>query len=87
LPSNSYEELLDRAARLWGIDPDYWDIWGRHHVTSTGTRQAILRAMGVDTADADGIARAIAQREYNEHARLVPPCLVIGENDPCARPK
>jgi 4-alpha-glucanotransferase len=81
LPSENYEELLDRAAALWGIDPAYWDIWGRHHVTSAGTKQAILRAMGVDTADAESIARAIADREQKERAPLVPTCLVIGESE------
>jgi len=81
LPSNSYEELLDRAARLWGIDPEYWDIWGRHHVTSAGTKQAILRAMGVDTSDADSLARAIASRERNESSQLLPACVVIGESE------
>jgi 4-alpha-glucanotransferase len=78
---NLYEELLDRAARLWGIDPAYWDIWGRSHVTSAGTKQAILRALGVDTSDADAIGRAIADREQKERSRLLPPCLVIGERE------
>ena len=63
MPSNSYEELLDRAARLWGIAPEFWDIWGRQHVTTAATRQAILRAMGVETADSDALARSIAGRE------------------------
>jgi 4-alpha-glucanotransferase len=84
LLSNDYAEFLDRAARLWGIDPEYWDIWGRKHFTSTETQQAILRAMGVDTSSAEALANATAERERTERTRLVPPCLVISE---CAWPR
>src|SRR5207248_8930050 len=66
------------------IDPEYWDIWGRKHLTSTETKQAILRAMGVDTSTAESIAHAIAEREEQERSRLAPPCVVISEN---ARPR
>jgi 4-alpha-glucanotransferase len=81
LPGNHYEELLDRAARLWGIDPEYWDIWGRKHVTSVETKKAILRAMGVETGSAEAIEAAIAGRESMARSLPVPPCLVIGENE------
>ncbi len=37
--------------------------------------------MGVNTSDGEAIARTIAERERNEQLRLVPPCVVIGEND------
>jgi 4-alpha-glucanotransferase len=84
LDTNHYEELLDRAARLWGIDPEFWDIWGRKHITSPATKQAILRAMGVACADAGELQRSITERERKPWTRLLPPCLVIGES---ARPR
>ena len=31
MPSDTFEQLLDRAASLSGIEPGYWDIWGRYH--------------------------------------------------------
>ncbi len=73
-----YEKALDDAARLWGIDPAYFDIWGRKHVTAPATQQSILRAMGVDTSSAESVERAIAARERETWTRLAPPCLVIG---------
>ena len=52
------------------------------HVTSAETKQAILRAMGVDAAerrgDRAGHRRA---RTRSERTRLVPPCLVISETE------
>ena len=42
MQSENYAQLLDRAARLWRIDPEYWDIWGRKHVTSDETKRAIV---------------------------------------------
>jgi 4-alpha-glucanotransferase len=73
-----YEAALDRAARLRGIDPAYFDIWGGNHVTAPATQAAILGAMGVDTSSAESIEQAIAARERNQWTRLVPPTLVIG---------
>jgi len=46
-PALNYQEALDRAAALWGIELQFYDIWGNLHVTSTQTKQSILRAMGV----------------------------------------
>jgi 4-alpha-glucanotransferase len=87
LDSNHYEDLLDRGARLWGIDPEYWDIWGHKHITSVATKQAILRAMGVDCADAGALERAIESRVNHSGARLLASCLVVGrEAQPFAVP-
>lgn len=73
----AHEKPLDRAAGLWGIEPQYWDIWGRLHVTSDDTKRAILAAMGVPTSSSLEIADAVDQRVRSEWERLVPPCLVI----------
>ena len=43
MQSEHYAPLLDLAARLWRIDPEYWDIWGRKHITSDETKRAILQ--------------------------------------------
>ena len=46
MPSESFEQLLDRAASLCGIEPGFWDIWGRYHITTAAAKQAMLRALG-----------------------------------------
>jgi 4-alpha-glucanotransferase len=73
------DSALDRAALLWGIEPQFWDIWGNLHVTSAETKRAILRAMGVPVDTEEQIEQAIQARQLRERTRLVPPCLVISE--------
>src|SRR5579864_9287658 len=79
MDNERYEKALEDAARLWSIDPAYFDIWGQQHVTAAATQESILRAMGVDTASAESIERAIAARDRETWTRLAPPCLVIGD--------
>ena len=78
-PSRSYEQALDRAASLWGIEPEFFDIWGKLHVTSSETKQSILRAMGVGVDTRDQLEQAIDSRLRREWTRSVPPCLVLSE--------
>jgi 4-alpha-glucanotransferase len=77
--SRSYEKALDRAAALWGIEPQFHDIWGNLHVTSVETKQAILRAMGVRVDTQDDLEQAIHWRLKHEWTRSVPPCLVLSD--------
>jgi 4-alpha-glucanotransferase len=78
--TRSLDSALDRAAELWGIEPHFWDIWGTLHVTSPETKRAILRAMGVPVDTEDRLEQAIQSRLHREQTRLVPPCLVLSEN-------
>lgn len=81
LPSDSLEHALDRAAELWGIQPEYWDIFGRHHPTHPAVKQAILRSMGVEAETQDSIDAAVEDRLWRQWTRTLPPTIVLGEND------
>jgi 4-alpha-glucanotransferase len=78
LKLHSSIELLDQAAAAGGIEPEYWDIWGRHHITPPGTKQAILNALGIDASSAESLQQALAARAERERRRTLAPCLVIG---------
>lgn len=80
MQSENYDQLLDLAARLWGIDPEYWDIWGRQHFTPPETKRAILIGLGVQADTVDGLRESIEARRRRESTRLVPPCLVVTQN-------
>ena len=80
MESANYNEALDRAAAIWGIQPDYWDIWGRHHITPPETKRAILESLGIPADSEAALTGSIEQRRREEWSRLVPPCLVISEN-------
>src|SRR2546423_15348447 len=80
--SSTYDEALDRAAILWGVEAEYWDIWGKPHTTSAATKKAILQALGVNAHSKEDLDRAIEQRFFGEWPRLLPHCLVAGESQP-----
>ena len=80
--SELYDQHLDEAASLYGIDPGFWDIWGRYHVTGPGTKQAILRALGVDAASVEGLERSLAERARRDWVSLLPPVVVTSESAP-----
>jgi len=80
ITSSTYDEALDRAAGLWGIQPDYWDIWGKHHITPAETKRAILHSLGVHTGTKEELDEALTARARQEWSRLVAPCVVISQN-------
>ena len=79
-PSATYEEALSRAAALWGVEPEYWDVWNQHHVVPAETQKAILESLGVPASTRDRLDAAVEQRLWNEWSRPVPATLVISEN-------
>ncbi|PWT86304.1 MAG: 4-alpha-glucanotransferase, partial [Proteobacteria bacterium] len=78
--SGTFEQLLDRAAALSGIDPGFWDIWGRYHETTPAVQQAILRAKGFDVSSAASLERDLAERERRRWQRLLRPVYVVSES-------
>ena len=86
MPSDSFEQLLDRAASWFGIGGGFWDIFGHYHTTSAEAKQAILRALGVAADSAEDLEQALAALARNEWERLLPPAVVTGEAGPVELP-
>src|SRR5579859_4287107 len=80
MPSANYNEALDRAAEAWGIQPEYWDIWGTRHITLLDTKRAILQSLGIHTGTKEDLDAAVDERVRDEWVRVVPACLVISQN-------
>ncbi len=80
MPSNTFEQNLDRAATQSGIEPGYWDIWGRHHDTAESAKQAILQALGIAAGNAEELEQSLVARDRREWERLAPPAVVCGES-------
>jgi 4-alpha-glucanotransferase len=80
MPADTFEQLLDRAATLSGIEPGYWDIWGRYHHTTTAAKQAILEALGTAAANPDRLQQSLAAIARREWERLAPPAIVCGDS-------
>lgn len=80
VPSASQEEALGRAATLFGIEREYWDLFGNRIVAKTDTIIAILRAMGVPCGTKECLDRAVEERLFREWSRPLPAVLVVTEN-------
>ncbi len=75
-PADSYAEALDRAAEAWGIEREFWDIWGRPHQTAPGIECAILRSLGVDSTSLESLNAALEERLWRQWSSLAPPVLI-----------
>lgn len=73
---------LQALAGLVGIAPAYHDIFGRHYETSDATRRAILAALGIAVGTEAEEAASLAQWQAALEGRVVPPTLVLPEEDP-----
>lgn len=70
-------DQLDPLCREFGVDSEYWDIWGNRHEASSGCKAAILSSLGLDTSSAQRLsasADALAARHWT---RGLPPVLVL----------
>jgi 4-alpha-glucanotransferase len=76
MSADSFEQLLDRAASLSGIEPGYWDIWGRYHQTSPAAKQAILQALGTAAGNSEQLEESMIAFTRREWERLAPPAVV-----------
>jgi 4-alpha-glucanotransferase len=68
---------LDEAAKTWGIELDYWDIWHRQHHASPEVERAILASLGVDTSTRESLSRALEERAGREWDATLPPTVVL----------
>jgi len=76
------ENALERLAEEVGIQPVYWDIAGHQHITSTESKRAILKAMGIDAetnTEALYSLKAWREQPWNQ---LIPPVIVLRRTGP-----
>ena len=81
LPSETFQQLIDRAAAVCGIESGFWDIWGKYRATTTEAKQVILRAMGLESDNAESLERSLSGLALREWQRLLPPAIVTGDSD------
>ncbi|HET8549346.1 MAG TPA: 4-alpha-glucanotransferase [Bryobacteraceae bacterium] len=74
--ATTYENALERAASQWGIQPEYWDIFGQRHPTTPGIQKTLLTALGVAAETCEQLDAACEQRLWEEWSRLGPRTLV-----------
>lgn len=86
MPSETLDQLVDRAAAELGVDAEFWDIWGNHHRPSPEAKRAMIAAMGLSCGTAEELENALAARAHREWKRLAPPSVVASEPGPHVLP-
>jgi 4-alpha-glucanotransferase len=64
---------LQRAAEYCGIQSEFWDIFGQHHIASAEAQRSIVQSLGFRP---DHLDEDLAAREAARWSRLVDSCLV-----------
>jgi len=74
-------DLLDRLCEEFGVDREYWDIWGRQHHASMECKAAILSSLGLDTSSANRLRASAEALAAHRWTRGLPPVLVLAVTD------
>ena len=82
MSENLPNDLLDRLCEEFGVDREYWDIWGNRHQASPECKAAILSSLGLDTSNANRLRASAAVLAAHQWTRGLPPVLVFAVNDP-----
>lgn len=80
-PAANKEKALHIACQLWGVQEDYWDIFGTHHIATVDVLESVLRSMGVPVDTLQELNDAIAARLREEWSRLVARTVVATLSD------
>lgn len=79
--AKTHAAALDQASLLVGVQPEFWDIWGRRHITSPEVQGSVLKSVGLPIENVDQLNDALEQRLWREWTALLPPTTVIGIAD------
>jgi (1->4)-alpha-D-glucan 1-alpha-D-glucosylmutase len=73
------ESALNQLARLWGIELEYRDVWGKSHSTSDETKISFLRAMGLPVDVGSDMQTLLTEHETSSRGQVVGPVQVVRE--------
>jgi hypothetical protein len=73
---------IEQAAPAWGIETDYWDIWGKQHHASAQLETAILQSLGVDLGSKASLQAAIERRKHRQWRSPLAPTIILTADGP-----
>lgn len=74
-------EWLHDLCLSFGIQTEYYDIWGVHHKVPDSSLLAILAATGLDTSSQEALVRSADERNRVQSSTPLDPVCVISEAD------
>ncbi len=72
-----FDDLLPPLCREFGVDTEYWDIWGRLHHPDQRALLAILSSSGLDTRSPEHLAASAKARERARATRPLDEVTVV----------
>jgi 4-alpha-glucanotransferase len=73
---------IEQAARAWGVQTDYWDIWGKQHHATPDLETAILQSLGVDLSSKAALRQAIESRTQRQWRSPLAPTIFLTAGTP-----
>ena len=86
MDTGRHQDLLDELAHLYGISPEYHDVFGEPHPLPPETRDALLAAMDLDIETPEAAATAVAAFDEAPWRACLPPVRVIRDGQDGAIP-
>ena len=74
--------VLAQVAEDFGIEHQYWDIFGKQHEASEDVLKTILRSLGGDAGSDQSLEKAVQERQRRNSEQLIPPTLVVSQSKP-----
>ena len=74
-------DLVNRLCEEFGVDREYWDIWGNQHQASTECKAAILASLGLDTSNSSRLSASAELLASRQWTRGLPPVVVLSQSD------
>src|ERR1700722_17192669 len=81
-PEPPAPEQIEEAARAWGVETDYWDIWGQQHHATPVLETAILQSLGVDLRPKASLRQAIEPRNQRQWRSPLAPAIFLTAGGP-----
>ena len=75
------DDSIREAAAGFGVQQEFWDIFGRQHRTTADTNRAILTALGIDCSTEASLAESLVEHQDGHASRPIPPVVVVGQNE------
>ncbi len=72
-------EILDRLAELAGIEPGWWDFFGKWRVVPAETKKVFLSAMGFSIDTPEGLQASLLEMETRSWRRWMDPIAVFDQ--------
>ena len=73
---------LNALVDLYGIETSYLDAWGQPSQVSESSQTKLLKMMGVDVSDPDGVDDILVFNYESVWTSLLQPTLVLKNNEP-----